>query len=207
MEDPGLIYSGSDVTDHEIYDAVPGEYQHLLKRMNGCILFDGGLHIRGAVESPEWHSLRKVWRGELALSKLFRAVKKTDVPVAQDCLGDQFLLRSGIVHELTAESGKVETLEMGLEAFIENACANPVEFLSLQPLLKFMADGGRMKPGQLLNAYPPYIMKEAATSVSLKAIPMFEQISFLADLARQLSGIPEGSRVRINLINVPNSES
>ena len=194
MENLGLIYRGSEVTDHEIFGAAPAEYQRFLERTNGCILFDGGLHIRGAVKAPEWHSLRTVWRGELALSKLFPAVRESDVPFAQDCLGDQFLMRSGVVQKLSAESGDLESLEMGLEVFLDNAFANPVEFLSLQPLLQFMADGERLKPGQLLNAYPPFIMKEAANGVTLKAIAMFEQISFLADLARQLSGIPQGSR-------------
>jgi hypothetical protein len=206
MEDLGLIYSGSDVTDPEIFDAVPREYQYFLGRMNGCILFDGGLHIRGAVQSPEWHSLRKVWRGDVALCKLFPAVKESDVPFAQDCLGDQFFLRSGVVHELHAESGDLASLEMGLEVFLDSARADPVEFLSLQPLLKFMAEGGRMKPGQLLNAYPPYIMKESGSGVSLKAISMLEQISFLADLARQLRDVPEGSKVKIIVTKIPSGE-
>jgi hypothetical protein len=207
MEDLDLIYRGSDVTDQEIFDAVPAEYQHLLEQMNGCVLFNGGLHIRGAVESPEWHSLRKVWRGDLALFRLFPAVEESDVPFAQDCLGDQFLLRSGIVYQLNAESGNLESLEMDFETFLNSARANPVEFLSLEPLLRFIADGGNIKPGQLLNAYPPFIMKEAANGVSLKAVSMLEQISFLADLAQQISGLPDDWKVRIKVANVADDES
>jgi len=207
MEDLGLIYRGPHVTDQEIFDAVPAEYQHLLEQTNGCVLFDGGLHIRGAVESPEWHSLRKIWRGDLALSKLFPAVEESDVPFAQDCLGDQFLLRSGIIHKLNAESGDLECLEMDFETFLDNARANPVEFLSLEPLLRFIADGGRLKQGQLLNAYPPFIMNEAANGVSLKAVSMLQQISFLADLAKQISSLPDNSKVRIKVVNIPGHES
>jgi hypothetical protein len=207
MEDLGLIYRASEITDQEIFYAVPAEYQHLLEQMNGCVLFDGGLHIRGAVESPDWHSLRKVWRGDLALSKLFPAVEESDVPFAQDCLGDQFLLRSGTVYKLYGESGDLESLAMDFEAFLDNARANPVEFLSLEPLLRFIADGGRLKPGQLLNAYPPFIMKEAANGVSLKAVSMVEQISFLADLAKQIGELSEGSELRIKVVNAPESES
>jgi hypothetical protein len=80
--------------------------------------------------------------------------------------------------------GNLESLETDFDTFLNNACANPVEFLSLQPLRKFIAEGGRLKPGQLLTAYPPFIMAEAAHGVSLKAISMLEQISFLADFAK-----------------------
>lgn len=202
MEDSGLIYSGAEITDQEILPDLPEEYRYFLQQMNGCVLFDGGLHIRGAVQSPDWHSLRNVWHGDLALSKLFPEVKDSDVPFAQDCLGDQFLLRSGLVHRLEAERGAVESLEMGFEAFLNRAHENPVEFLSLEPLLQFLSEGGDLKPGQLLNAYPPFLMQEAADGVSLKAVSMFEQIGFLADLATQIRELAEGARVKINLINV-----
>ena len=207
MDDSGLIFRGSDITDHEILNDVPAEYRHLLQQMNGCVLFEGGLHIRGAVQSPKWHSLRKVWTGDRALFRLFPAVEESDVPFSQDCLGDQFLLRSGIVHKLNAECGEVESLELGLETFMNRATRDPVEFLLLQPLRQFLSDGGELKPGQLLNAYPPFMMKEAFDGVSLKAVPMFQQISFLADLSKQIGSVPKGATLKIKIIGEPDRES
>ncbi|HEX9961810.1 MAG TPA: hypothetical protein VGB00_12805, partial [Pyrinomonadaceae bacterium] len=96
-------YAGSEITDVEILAKVPEDYRQLLTETNGFVLFDGGLHVRGAVLSPDWHSLRKVWLGDFALYKLFPAIEKTDVPFAQDCLGDQFVLRNGVVYKLDAE--------------------------------------------------------------------------------------------------------
>ncbi len=159
----------------------------LLSENNGFILFDGGLHVRGAVLSPEWHSLRKVWFGDFALYKLFPAIEESDVPFAQDCLGDQFVLRDGVVHKLDAEIGEIETLEMNLETFLTKAQENPVEFLSLEPLLQFMKEGGKLEQGQLLSVYPPFIAKESANGVPLKAISMFDRIGFLADFANQIT--------------------
>ncbi len=37
-------------------------------------------------------TLRQVWIGEDRLSRLYPAVNADDVPFAQDCFGDQFLL-------------------------------------------------------------------------------------------------------------------
>jgi hypothetical protein len=202
----GLIYHGGDLDDLELLAALPTEYRSFLQQTNGCILFDGGLHLRGAVRSPEWHSLRKVWQGDLALHELFSAVEESDVPFAQDCLGNQFLLREGVVQKLSAEDGAVDNLGMDFETFLNRANENPVEFLSLHPLLQFLAEGPELKPGQLLNAYPPFIMKESADGVTLKAVPMLEQISFLADFAEQINGLPEGSEVKTKVINVPRGE-
>jgi hypothetical protein len=189
MEQSSPSYAGSEITDTEILDRVPEDYCRLLHQTNGFILFDGGLHVRGAVSAPDWHSLRKVWLGDSALHKLFPAIKETDVPFAQDCLGDQFVLRAGIVHKLDGEIGDVESLAMSLETFLSHAQRNPIEFLSLQPLLQFMSEGGKLKPGQLLSVYPPFITKESADRVSLKAISMYDRLGFLANFARQVAGI------------------
>jgi|ERR1044072_564860 hypothetical protein len=199
-------YIGSEITDAEILDKVPEDYRRLLSQTNGFILFDGGLHVRGAVLAPAWHSLRTVWLGDFALHKLFPSISESDVPLAQDCLGDQFLLRGGIVHKLEAEAGEIESLGMGFETFLNRAQDDPVGFLSLEPLLQFMSEGGELKPGQLLSVYPPFITKEAANGVSLRAVPMFERISFLADFSRQISGIAEGGKIEIKVVTTPDGE-
>ncbi len=206
MKPSNPLYIGSEITDPEMLNQVPEDYRRLLQQVNGSILFDGGLHIRGAVLSPEWHSLRKVWFGDFALYKLFPAIENTDVPFAQDCLGDQFLLRKNVVHKLDAESGEIESLRMDLETFLSRSQENPVEFLSLQPLLQFLREGGEMKPGQLLSVYPPYITKESANGVSLRAILMFDRIGFLANFARQIAGIPDGAKLENKVVNTSEGE-
>lgn len=71
------------------------------------------INIRGASANPDWHSLRRVWIGEDCLSQLYPDVNDDDVPFAQDCLGDQFLLRSESVLRLHGETGEVEDLAIG----------------------------------------------------------------------------------------------
>ncbi len=206
MEQAYITFKGPDVSDPEILTMAPDDYRRLLNQINGFVMFDGGLHVRGAVLSPEWHSLREVWLGDLALYNLYPVLKETDIPFAQDCLGDQFILRDAVVYGLSAETGELESLAMDLDTFLERAQENPVEFLSLQPLLQFMAEGGKLGLGQLLNAYPPFCMKQSEGGVSLKAVSMFEQISFLADFAKQIAGLPQGAEVTIKVINVPSGE-
>lgn len=152
------------------------------------------------------HSLRKAWFGDPALHQLFPAIKDTDVPFAQDCLGDQFVLRNDFVHKLDAEIGELENLGMDLAAFLDCARENPVEFLSLQPLQQFQLEGGGLKPGQLLSVSPPFIFEESAKTISLRAISMSDRIGFLADFASQVAGLAKGTKVRINVVNRPRNE-
>jgi hypothetical protein len=67
---------------------VPGDLMRMLEDINGFVAFDGGLHLRGVCQAPEWHSLEEVWDGGHALHRLFPAVRADDVPFAQDCLAD-----------------------------------------------------------------------------------------------------------------------
>jgi hypothetical protein len=193
------FYIGPPVDDWDILRELPDNLHALLQQINGCTLFRGGLHLRGACQEPAWHSLREAWRGEHALHKLFPALQESDVPFAQDCLGDQFVLRGGLVSKLSAEDGQVEGLNLSLGEFLEAAHRDPLNFLSLFPLEKFRRGGNELEPGQLLSVYPPFISKESTQGISLKAIPAHERLRFLADLARQVSALAEGEKLQLKL--------
>jgi hypothetical protein len=190
-------YLGGDITDSKIVEKLPNDYRELLHQANGFILFNGGLHVRGAVMNPDWHSLRYAWLGEAGLHRMFPAVKEADVPFGEDCVGDQFLLRSGSVYKLEAETGTVQCMAMDFETFLRRALETPLESLGLHPLLQFQRESGTLEPGKLLSVYPPFCTKESAQGVSLRAIPALERISFLADFARQIANLPARTKVRI----------
>jgi hypothetical protein len=135
--------------------------------------------------------------GDLALHRMYSRVLVSDVPFAQDCVGDQFLLREGKVLRLVAETGDVEHVASGLAAFLESANADPVEYLSLQPLLKLHDEGGVLEPGMLIHVYPPFCTKEAANGISVRAVPAREVILFHAELASKLPG--EGGQIQIEV--------
>jgi hypothetical protein len=165
--------------------------------LNGFIAFDGGFHLRGVCDVPAWHSLVEAWRGTSAIHRLFPTVRDSDLPFGQDCMGDQFILRDAVVHKLSAEGGELASMGLSFPEFFDRLTADPFEFLQLHPLIQFQRDGGRVEPGELLAAYPPFITKEAVNGVSLFAVSAEERISFLADMARQLSTIRDGEQFRV----------
>jgi len=103
--------------------------------------------VRGARSSPEWHSLREVWKGEAALHTLYADVRPSDVPFAQDCVGDQFLLRDGEGVRLEAETGELSLFAPGLASFSEAANANPVECLAWSLCYSSKVREGRSNQG------------------------------------------------------------
>lgn len=183
--------------DNVVLAKLPRDYADFLRSINGCVVFAGGLHIRGASKQPDWHSLRSAWFGEDRLSKIYSDVSPDDVPFAQDYLGNQFLLRSKSVLKLHGETGEIEDLAIGWQGFFSAAAANPKEFLSLDLLDQFRKEGNSLEPGQLLSVYPPLCTRESANRVSLRAIAALERIRFLADFAARIRGLQDGTQIRI----------
>jgi hypothetical protein len=192
MDIPGITWRGGSIEDAEILKELPADYARILCETNGFILRNGALHIRGACIEPEWHSLRNAWRGTNAFHKLYSSVQKTDIPFAQDQLGDQFLLRNKEVFRLMAETGDLEQAAENLEEFFQRVTEDTEGFLNVSsnhPLL----------PGDLLLAYPPFVFAEAAEGPLLKPLKACEVILFHADLARRIRDLPEGGTIEFKI--------
>lgn len=190
-----ITYQGPPSDDAALLAQLPENLAALLGSVNGFIQYGGGLHVRGACLKPEWHSLRRAWRGPQAISALFPAAEPDWIPFAQDCVGDQFLLRDAQVLHLAAETGEVQDLNLTLGEFLKRASADPVDFLAMEPLLQFQNTHGALAAGDLLHAYPPFCTKEAAQGVSLRAVPAWEVHRTHAEFARALP--PDGTQVQI----------
>jgi hypothetical protein len=199
------VYIGPPIDDFEILCRVPALLRDLLGRANGYVAYNGGLHVRGACLAPEWHSLRAVWDGPRALHRLFPAVSADDVPFAEDALGDQFLVRSGVVQRLHGETGKVESLGVDLAGFDVAVREDPIEYLGLHPLERFRAEGGVLEPGQLLSVYPPFVVADSGAGVSLRPIPAADRLGFLASFAAQIRELPEGAAIELRVEPRPKS--
>ena len=196
-----ITYAGPEFDERsKIIEKLPDNLISLLRQINGFIQYDGGLHLRGVCNEPEWHSIESLMNGTYSLHSSYPAITVTDVPFAEDCVGDQFLLRNRNVIKLFSETGEVEEYGFGLATFFNNASENPVEFLGMEPLLRLQNEGGGLAPGELIHVYPPFSAKEAENGVSLKAVPSSEALRFLADFSKQISGLGEGEQFEVKLV-------
>lgn len=196
-----ITYTGPKFDETKnIIEKLPENLVSLLRQINGFVQYGGGLHLRGVCNEPEWHSIENMMDSPFSLHSSYPAINDTDMPFAEDCVGDQFLLRNRNVIKLFSETGEVEEYGVGLATFLNNASENPVEFLGMEPLLQLQSEGGELKPGELIHVYPPFCTKEAENGVSLKAVPSTEALRYLADFSKQISGLGEGEQFEVKLV-------
>ena len=194
---PHLLYSGPALDDPEVLAQLPAGLADALRGRNGCVAYLGGLHVRGACRGPAWHSLRHAWHGADALHHLFAEVQPSDVPFAEDAFGDQFLVRERAVVRLHGELGEISDAAESLDGFFTALAADPERVLDYQPLLTFRQAGGELRPGQLLAAFPPFVLQAEGSTRELRAVDALEQRRLLAQLARRLHGLPDGAEVKL----------
>lgn len=193
-----LTYKGPPVDDPALLDELPPELASLLRQTNGFVAGRGAFHLRGACVAPAWHSLRAAWRGPASFAVRYRSVRPTDIPFAQDALGDQYLLREGTVCRLSAECDEVEPYAASLAEFLERVSADAVRYLVLGPLVAFWGEGGTLAPGKLLSVYPPLIVKHDG-GYSYRAVSAADRLGALAGFAARVRDLPDGTRVRITI--------
>ncbi len=196
----GVTFRGPKVSESHVLARLPSELGALLAEENGFIAFHGGLHVRGLCGEPLWHSLEEAWTEGHALARLYPAIQPSDVPFGEDALGDQYLIRNTSVMRLAAETGQTEDLGVAVPAFLERASQDPIQYLRLEPLYRFRADGGVLAPGRLLFAYPPFSTKEAAGgTVSLKDAPWSQVLRFHAEWAAKVRGLKPGTKLQVKV--------
>ncbi|NVO30087.1 hypothetical protein [Hymenobacter lapidiphilus] len=194
----GIIYTGGDLTDLVTLARLPIYLQAFLRAQNGVVAYFGGLHIRGCVAAPGWHALAQVWQGERALWRTYSELRKSDIPFAQDCVGNQFLLRGDAVLLLDTETGELADLDVDFKHFLFGAEKFPMDALGLEPLRTFQQAGGMLQPGQLLSLYPPLCLATNGRSIpATQAVPVAKRLDWLADFYRQIKDLPDGQAVKL----------
>ena len=131
MDIPGITWKGESIEDVEILRELPAELVRVLSETNGFILHQGAIHVRGACLTPDWHSLRAAWRGAKAFHVLYEDVRPSDIPFAQDLVGNQFLIRESTVIRLFAETGEMEPLAPSLQDFFTRLSSDIERFLNV----------------------------------------------------------------------------
>ncbi|UOQ76749.1 SMI1/KNR4 family protein [Hymenobacter sp. 5516J-16] len=194
----GILYTGGELTDLVSFARLPSYLQTFLREQNGVVAYFGGLHIRGCVTGPPWHALAEAWQGETAFWRTYDEVTETDIPFAQDSVGNQFLLRGDAVLFLDTETGELADLEVDFKHFLFGAEKFPLDALGMEQLRAFQQGGGVLKPGELLSLHPPVCIATSGNSKpTSKAVPVAARLTWLADFYRQIKDLPDGQQVRL----------
>jgi len=192
----GITYKNTVIDDEVTFRALPEVLQKFLNQVNGIIAYKGGIHFRGCCIEPKWHSIQEAWTGKWAFWKNYPDVLDIDIPFAQDCMGDQYLLRGNKVIKLSTETGEIDFLNLDFIGFLDEIEKDPMSFLSMQPLVQFEMEGKQLEPGKLLSAYPPFCLNNSGLGVTLSDVPVEERLNFLADLSKKVRNMNDGEDVQ-----------
>jgi hypothetical protein len=184
-------YWGQSISDFDTLDILPGYLKDFYLKQNGLIAFHGGLHIRGCVNEPDWHSLKEVWFGNTKLSLLFDSIEINDIPIAQDCFGDQFIIRDKSIWLLSAETDEIKNLEVDFLQFTQQAFTDTSKFLNIENIQHL-----DIKPGQLINVVPPFCVN-SKSGYSFRPIDSFEQIRYLSSFSKEIKNLPNGTSINL----------
>jgi hypothetical protein len=193
MKLEGIIKHRADITDLETFNCLPDTLKAFFTDYNGIVAYKGGLQIYACVKNPAWLSLKEAWTGTHRLFELYTYVQETDIPLARDCFGDQYLWRAGRVVKLNAEYGEVEDVAPDLQTFMKELIKGPADYLVLDAFDAYLAKGNTFEAGQLVNVFPPYTMNSVNERV-FKAVPAEEQLTFLKAFYQQIKPLAEGKK-------------
>jgi hypothetical protein len=188
-----LKYTGPELIEDEGFAALPEALQELLRETNGYLAYEGGFHLRGYCSKPQWHSLQAVTSGDWAMHELFEEVQEGDIAFAQDCMGDQFILRGTSVLRLYAEPGEIDDLNIDFKSFIEKIKSEPESLLDLEVMDLVNESEDSLEVGDLMIAQPPFCMEEADEGVKLEALPCLEALEYYAELAGNIKSLAKGT--------------
>lgn len=189
---PAVTWTGPEINEWALLEALPSSIGGILRQNNGFVACGGGFHFRGICAMPDWHSLQAAWTGPRAIHRLFPQVRDSDIPFAEDCFGDQFLLRDFKVWHLDAETGLLHPLNLTVRDLFAALATRPVEFLGLQPLVSFQEQGHQLAPDQSLLCWPPVATRQAQEGLTVKAVGRLQQLEFLSQVARQMAAAKPG---------------
>jgi hypothetical protein len=196
---PHLVYSGPPL-EPGLIGELPVLLSNVLATRNGCIAWQGALHVRGWCLEPAWHSIQLAWHGPDSFHDLYSEVEASDIPFAEDAFGDQYLVRGKSVIRMDGETGDLSVVADALDAFFAHLIADASGALGFEPTDLVREIGGPLQPGQLVSVYPPFVFRESADGVSLRPIPALDRRRALASLAKQLRDLPDGSMVDIKIL-------
>ncbi len=201
----GVIFQGPALENPSKLQGLPDDLIEILWQVNGFVAYAGGLHIRGMVDEPGWHSFDRYCSGGMALRQLFHEVRDYDIPFGQDFLGNQFLLRDSVVFRLRADTGEISSMGVGLGQFLGESREAPIEYLGLELLARYHQEYGALEPGQLIHTMPPLCLDRGEQKLALKAVPADQAVTYLASVARQVTDVPDGQEIRLELAWPPSS--
>ncbi len=197
---------GPDVTMKQVIAAVAGrwgacgeELAELLRLRNGFYAFESSLLVRGIGSPPaprdlvEWNSV-ETWVG------LYDDLDGDEMLFfAEDVFGNQFAMQPERVVLFDSETGDSAEFAGSLGEWAD-AVLTDYAYCTGHPVAhEWQARNGVLQPGMKLMPEVPFVCGGEFDAGKLFSIEEREAMAFKADLANQISELPDGAQIEFRV--------
>jgi hypothetical protein len=124
--------------------------------------------------------------------------------VARDAFGDLFLQdESGQIHRLDVAVGKLLKIADSEAQFRELAIDKRDEWFAQSEKATAAAKGLTPNHTQCIGFSVPLVFRESGGADTAYIVDLYEHVSFLGDLNRQIAELPDGAQVRLVIAPKP----
>ena len=180
--------------------AVPleNELAALLTRRNGVFAFMSALQIFPADTQPGSIGLAD-WNEPGLWKAAYEGLAENLLCFAQDVFGNQFAIAGSKVVLFKVETGEIDDFATSLEDWASKLL-DDYDYLSGYTFAKqWQEKNGPLGVGSRLCPIKPFIIGGAYELSNLRFVDAVKLMNEMGDLARQIHGQPDGTRIRLLL--------
>ena len=172
--------------------------QALLSRKNGFYAFEGALHVFADGDPGHEYGLEQ-WNSEASWRCEYEGLAG-GVFFAEDVFGAQFCLVDGVISSFDPETGTLESMARSLDEWA-SMILDDYPTLTGYPLAhEWQRAHGPLPRGHRLVPITPFVLGGAFAIENLHVLDAVEGMLFRASIARQIRDLPDGTAVRLEIV-------
>lgn len=167
------------------------ELYSTLRQRDGFYAFESALHFYSTVYLSNWNKIDG-WRAQYDLPNDL-------VSFAEDVFGEQFCLYNSKIYRFNPETGEMEGFSKTLEGWADLILQDYEVETGYLIAHDWQEKYGRLQLGQRLVPIKPFVLGGEYEIENLQAMYSADGIAYRANIARQIKGLPDGTRVKLTL--------
>ncbi|WP_233237909.1 hypothetical protein [Bordetella sp. LUAb4] len=141
------------------------------------------------------------WNEDTLWRSAYKGLADDCLFFAEDVFGGQFCIKDNRVFIFDPEAGALESLVDDIEGWAKTLLSD-YEMLSGYPLAhQWQKNNGQIPAGKRLLPKVPFTLGGAFDLGNLYLADAVEGMRFRADIAVQIKDLPDGSQIKLNIVN------
>lgn len=188
------------------HGSLGNELRDLLESRNGFYAFESALHVLPFGNSPEVMDIQTWNKSDLWIN-FYGNLCNDCLFFAEDLFGGQFCIRNNCINCFDPETGEFDQIADTLEEWA-HVVLSDYEVLTAHPLAHdWQLKNGALPTGMRLVPKIPFVCGGSYTIDNLFALDAVKGMRFRGELALLIRDLPDGTRIRFNIIDRVNAEN